>query len=166
MPLQAAAALRHLSRFGLTGLGAFLPDPDLRDAVNLAGSVWDGVSAGRDAIAAVSAGGAGLSEAGLWAARLGVVGGAISTGLFAAQAWTARRPRDRIGYGDAAGSATATVGLATAGGSLVALGATTAVIPPVGLTLIAVGAGICVAGYLVRAPRVVPGRATCGQPGA
>ena len=52
----------------------------------------------------------------------------------------------------AAGSATATAGLATAGGSLVALGATTAVVPPVGLTLIAVGAGICVAGYLVRHP--------------
>ena len=33
-----------------------------------------------------------------------------------------------------------------------AMGATTAVVPPVGLTLIAVGAGICVTGYLVRHP--------------
>jgi hypothetical protein len=33
-----------------------------------------------------------------------------------------------------------------------AIGATTSVVPPVGLTLIAVGAGICVTGYLVRHP--------------
>jgi hypothetical protein len=52
----------------------------------------------------------------------------------------------------AAGSLATTAGLATAGGSLIALGATTSVIPPVGLGLMAVGAGLCAGGYLVRHP--------------
>ena len=45
VPLQAAAALQHLSRFGLTALGGLLPDPDWRDAANLVGSIWDTYSA-------------------------------------------------------------------------------------------------------------------------
>jgi hypothetical protein len=69
------------------------------------------------------------------------------------QAVRARRTRDRIGYGMmAAGSVATTAGLATAGGSLIALGATTSVVPPVGLGLMAAGAGLCAAGYLVRHP--------------
>jgi cell wall-associated NlpC family hydrolase len=153
VPLQAAAALQHLSRFGLTALGGLLPDPDWRDAVNLVGSTWDTYSAVRDLTAAAAAGGLELSGVGLWAARFSVLGGALSTGLFAAQAYSARRRRDRVGYGlMAAGSAAATAGLMTAGGSLMAMGATTSVVPPVGLTLIAVGAGVCVTGYLVRHP--------------
>jgi hypothetical protein len=153
VPLQAAAALQHLSRFGLTALGGLLPDPDWRDAVNLAGSIWDTYSAVRDATATAAAGGLELSGVGLWAARFSVLGGALSTGLFAAQAYSARRRRDRVGYGlMAVGSAATTVGLMTAGGSLLAIGATTSVVPPVGLTLIALGAGICVTGYLVRHP--------------
>jgi len=153
VPLQAAAALQHLSRFGLTALGGLLPDPDWRDAVNLVGSVWDTYSAVRDLTAAAAGGGLELSGVGLWAARFSVLGGALSTGLFAAQAYSARRRRDRVGYGlMAAGSAAATAGLMTAGGSLMAMGATTSVVPPVGLTLIAVGAGVCVTGYLVRHP--------------
>ena len=153
MPLQAAAALQHLSRFGLTALGGLLPDPDWRDAANLVGSIWDTYSAVRDLTAAAAAGGLELSGVGLWAARFSVLGGALSTGLFAAQAYSARRSRDRVGYGlMAVGSAATTAGLMTAGGSLMAMGATTSVVPPVGLTLIAVGAGICVTGYLVRHP--------------
>jgi len=153
VPLQAAAALQHLSRFGLTALGGLLPDPDWRDAVNLVGSVWDTYSAVRDLTDAAAGGGLELSGVGLWAARFSVLGGALSTGLFAAQAYSARRRRDRVGYGlMAAGSAAATAGLMTAGGSLMAMGATTSVVPPVGLTLIAVGAGVCVTGYLVRHP--------------
>jgi len=153
VPLQAAAALQHLSRFGLTALGGLLPDPDWRDAVNLVGSVWDTYSAVRDLTDAAAGGGLELSGVGLWAARFSVLGGALSTGLFAAQAYSARRRRDRVGHGlMAAGSAAATAGLMTAGGSLMAMGATTSVVPPVGLTLIAVGAGICVTGYLVRHP--------------
>jgi len=153
VPLQAAAALQHLSRFGLTALGGLLPDPDWRDASNLVGSIWDTYSAVGDLVSAAAPGGLELSGVGLWAARFSVLGGALSTGLFAAQAYSARRSRDRVGYGlMAVGSAATTAGLMTAGGSLMAMGATTAVVPPVGLTLIAVGAGICVTGYLVRHP--------------
>ena len=153
VPLQAAAALQHLSRFGLTALGGLLPDPDWRDAANLVGSIWDTYSAVGDLVSAAAPGGLELSGVGLWAARFSVLGGALSTGLFAAQAYSARRSRDRVGYGlMAVGSAATTAGLMTAGGSLMAMGATTAVVPPVGLTLIAVGAGICVTGYLVRHP--------------
>jgi hypothetical protein len=46
-----------------------------------------------------------------------------------------------------------TAGLLTGGGSLLALGAATTVIPPVGLALLAAGATLCVAGYLVRHPQ-------------
>jgi cell wall-associated NlpC family hydrolase len=153
VPLQAAAALQHLSRFGLTALGGLLPDPDWRDAVNLVGSIWDTYSAVRDLTAAAAAGGLELSGVGLWAARFSVLGGALSTGLFAAQAYSARRSRDRVGYAlMAVGSAATTAGLMTAGGSLMAMGATTSVVPPVGLTLMAVGAGVCLTGYLVRHP--------------
>ena len=163
VPLQAAAALQHLSRFGLTALGGLLPDPDWRDAVNAVGSIWDTYSAIRDVTAAAAAGGLELSGVGLWAARFSVLGGALSTGLFAAQAYSARRSRDRVGYGlMAVGSAATTAGLMTAGGSLMAMGATTSVVPPVGLTLIAVGAGICVTGYLVRHPEWCRGAARIG----
>jgi hypothetical protein len=154
LPLQAVAGIQHLSRFTLIGLGALLPDPDWRDAANLAGSSWDAASAVGDLAAAVGTSGLELSGAGLWAARFSVIGGALSAGLFASQAYSARRTRDRIGYGlMAAGSVATTAGLATAGGSLLALGATTSVVPPVGLTLMAVGAGLCVGGYLVRHPQ-------------
>ncbi len=163
VPLQAAAALQHLSRFGLTALGGLLPDPDWRDAVNVVGSIWDTYSAVRDVTAAAASGGLELSGVGLWAARFSVLGGALSTGLCAAQAYSARRSRDRVGYGlMAVGSAATTAGLMTAGGSLMAMGATTSVVPPVGLTLIAVGAGICVTGYLVRHPEWCRGAARIG----
>jgi cell wall-associated NlpC family hydrolase len=163
VPLQAAAALQHLSRFGLTALGGLLPDPDWRDAANLAGSIWDTYSAVRDLVSAAAPGGLELTGAGLWAARFSVLGGALSTGLFAAQAYSARRNRDRVGYGlMAVGSAATTAGLMTAGGSLMAMGATTSVVPPVGLTLIAVGAGICVTGYLVRHPEWCRGAVRVG----
>jgi cell wall-associated NlpC family hydrolase len=163
VPLQAAAALQHLSRFGLTALGGLLPDPDWRDASNLVGSIWDTYSAVCDLVSAAAPGGLELSGVGLWAARFSVLGGALSTGLFAAQAYSARRRRDRLGYGlMAVGSAATTAGLMTAGGSLMAIGATTSVVPPVGLTLIAVGAGICVTGYLVRHPEWCRGAVRVG----
>ena len=130
-----------------------LPDPDWRDAANLAGSVWDAAGAARGLAEGMAGEGFAVDGFGLWAARFSLVGGALSTGLFTAEALRARRRRDRIGYGlMAAGSAATTVGLLSAGGSLMASGAAGSVIPPVGLTLIAVGAGLCVAGYLVRHP--------------
>src|SRR5262249_38703807 len=128
--------------FGLTGLGAVLPDPDWRDAANLTGSVWDATTASADLARTASTTGLELAGIGLWAARFSALGGALSAGLFGVQAYRARRRRDRIGYGMmAAGSLVTTAGLATAGGSLIALGATTSVVPPVGLGLMAVGAG-------------------------
>ena len=151
--LQAAGAIEHLSRFGLTALGAVLPDPDWRDAANLAGSAWDVATASADLARTAGTGGLELAGIGLWAARFSAVGGALSAGLFAVQAYRSRRTRDRAGYGMmAAGSLLTTAGLATAGGSLLALGATTSVIPPVGLGLMATGAALCAGGYLVRHP--------------
>ena len=152
VPLQAAAGIRNLSRFGLSGVGALLPDPDWRDATNLAGTAWDAASSTLDLISAAGTAGVEISGAGLWAARFSLLGGALSTGMFAMQAYTARRSRDRVAYGlMAAGSAATTAGLMT-GGSLLALGAATSVVPPVGLALIATGATLCAAGYLVRHP--------------
>jgi hypothetical protein len=152
MPLQAAAGIRNLSRFGLSGVGALLPDPDWRDAANLAGTVWDAASSAGDLMSAAGTAGVELAGAGLWAARFSLLGGAISTGVFMAQAYTARRTRDRVAYGlMAAGSVATTAGLMT-GGSLLVLGAATSVVPPVGLALIATGATLCAAGYLVRHP--------------
>jgi cell wall-associated NlpC family hydrolase len=154
MPLQAVAGIRNLARFGLSGVGALLPDPDWRDASNLAGSTWDAASSAREMASAVGTTGVEISGVGLWAARFSLLGGALSTGLFATQAYTARRTRDRIAYGlMAAGSAATTAGLLTGGGSLLALGAATTVVPPVGLALLAAGATLCVAGYLVRHPQ-------------
>src|SRR5207244_4120 len=112
MPLQAAAGIRNLSRFGLSGIGALLPDPDWRDAANLAGASWDAASAAGEWASVAGTAGIEISGFGLWAARFSLVGGALSTGLFAAQAYTARRTRDRVAYGlMAVGSAATTAGL-------------------------------------------------------
>ena len=152
MPLQAVAGIRNLARFGLSGVGA-LPDPDWRDASNLGGSAWDATSSAREMASAAGTTGVDISGVGLWAARFSLLGGALSTGMFAFQAYGARRTRDRIAYGlMAAGSAATTAGLLTGGGGLLAMGAATTVVPPVGLALLAAGATLCVAGYLVRHP--------------
>ncbi len=165
MPLQAAAGIRNLSRFGLTGVGALLPDPDWRDGANLAGTAWDAAAGARELVAAVGTEGVEISGIGLWAARFSLVGGALSTGMFAVQAYSARRTRDRVGYGlMAAGSAATTVGLLTGGGSLLALGAATSVVPPVGLALIAAGATLCAVGYLVRHPEWCRAALSAGGP--
>jgi len=117
VPLQAAAGIEHLSRFGLTGLSAFLPDPSLRDLAGMAGSAWDAAGTAIDLAGAAGRTGLELGGAGLWAARLSVLGGAVSTLMYAGQAWTARSRRDRIGNGlMAAGSAATTAGMVTAGG--------------------------------------------------
>jgi len=152
VPLQAFAGLEHLSRFTLTGLSALLPDSGQRDAVGLIGSLWDGVAAARD-LAASADRGLPVAGWGLWAARFSLVGGVISTIVCARSAWTAGRRRDQIGYGlMALGSAASSAGMLTAGGSLLALGAETSVVPPVGLGLMAAGAGLCAAGYLAQHP--------------
>jgi cell wall-associated NlpC family hydrolase len=153
VPLQASAAMRTSFRLGLTGLSGILPDPGWREAAGFAGAVWDAGGSIVELGMTYAAGGAQLGRGGLWAARFSLLGGALSTAMFAAQAFTARTRRDRIGYGMmAVGSAATTVGLASGGAALMTLGAGTAVIPPVGLALIATGATLCVAGYLVRHP--------------
>ena len=120
VPLQAAAALTHLLAVRPDRAGSrSCPTPDLRDAVNLAGSVWDAASAAAATRSPrPSAGGAELTGAGLWAARFGVARRRhLDRPVRRAGAGRRGGRRDRIGYGlMAAGSATATVGLATAGG--------------------------------------------------
>jgi hypothetical protein len=156
VPLQASAAARNIARYGLVGLGVMLPDPDWRDAAGLAGSAWDTAASTAELAATRAAGGVAFGGWALWAARLGVIGGALSTGMFGWQAWGARSRRDRLGYGMmAAGSAATTAGMLTGGAALMTLGAGTAVIPPVGLTLMAVGGALVVGGYLVRHPEWV-----------
>jgi len=151
--LQALAGVRNAARFSLTGLSLLLPDR-WQDVPALAGAAWDTVSGTAEAVTLWGAGGAELSGFGLLAARFNVVGGALSTGLFGYQAVTARTRRDRLGYGLlAVGSGLATAGTLTAGAGLLPFVAVGAVaIPPVGLALIAAGATLCVAGYLVRHP--------------
>ena len=65
VPLQAAAALQHLSRFGPDGPRRTLPDPDRRDASNLAGAICDTYSAVSDLVSAAAPGGLELTGAGL-----------------------------------------------------------------------------------------------------
>ncbi|MDX6591619.1 MAG: hypothetical protein QOJ13_815 [Gaiellales bacterium] len=153
VPLHATAAVRTGLRHGVVGLSVFLPDPDWRDGAGFAGAVWDAGASTVDLARTHATGGLRLAGWSLWAARLSVIGGTLSTGLFGWQALTARSRRDRVGYGlMAAGSAATTVGLVSGGAALMTLGAGAAVIPPVGLALIATGAALCAAGYLVRHP--------------
>ena len=156
LPLQAVAGIQHLSRFTLTGLGALLPDPDWRDAANLAGSrLGRGRRGRRSGRRSRHRRPGAVAASGLWAARFSVIGGALSPGLFAAQAYSARRPprpdRLRADGGRQRGNHRRPGhgrGLAAGVGRRPRRWC-----PPVGLTLIAVGAGLCVAGYLVRHPQ-------------
>ena len=154
LPLQAVAGIQHLSRF--------TPDRPGRAAARsrLARCRQPGrLELGRGQRRRRS--GRRCRHQRPRAVRRGPVGGAVQRARRRAfgracsrpRPTRARRTRDRIGYGlMAAGSAATTAGLVTAGGSLLAMGATTSVVPPVGLTLMAVGAGLCVGGYLVRHP--------------
>ena len=151
--VQALAGVSHLGRFGLTILSTVLPG-DEGELAGFAGSVWDAVDGFAGAYAEWGGAGLALGRWGLLAARLNVIGGALSTGVFGYQALTAGRRRDRIGYGlEAVGSGVATAGLLTAGSGLVPLLAVGAVaVPPVGLAAIGVGATLICAGYLYRHP--------------
>jgi len=84
-----------------------------------------------------------------------VLAAGLSAGVFGWAALTARTRRERLGDGLlATGSALSAAGLLTAGGGLVPMIAAGAVIvPPVGLALLATGAVVCVAGYLVLHPQ-------------
>ena len=141
---QAFAAVRNAGRVGLTA--ASLIPGDTGDLAGMAGSAWDAAEAGVDAVQLWGTDGLALSGFGLLAARISLLGNAFAAVTYGWQAYTARRRRDRIGYG-----------LQSAGSGLMAAGMVVGVvvgtaIPPVGLALIAVGAGIVVAGYLYRHP--------------
>lgn len=145
---QAFAAIRNSGRYGLTVASALLPG-DQGDLAGLAGSAWDAAEATADAIRVWGTDGLALGRFGLLATHLSLLGNVLAIGGYGYQAYTARRRRDRIGYG-----------LQAAGSGLMAAGLTAGVIvgtaiPPVGLALIAVGAGVVVAGYLYRHPRWV-----------
>src|SRR5262249_922934 len=96
-----------------------------------------------------------VSGMGVWALRLNLIGGLISTIGFGAQAVTARTRRDRIAYTTlAVGSGLSTAGGATAGTTLIGLGGATAEVPPVGLALIVVGSALCAGAYLYQNPQL------------
>ena len=119
---------------------------DQGDLAGMAGSAWDAAEAAVDAVQLWGTDGMALSGLGLLAARASLLGNAFAAVTYGWQAYTARRRRDRIGYGmQSAGSGLMAVGM----GVGVIVGTA---IPPVGLALIAVGAGIVVAGYLYRHP--------------
>ena len=154
VPLQAFAALRTAARLGVTFAGLVLPGT-WQAAAAVTGSVWDALSAVRDLVEVAGEGGLVVAGMGVWALRLNLIGGVISTVGFAVQAVMARSRRDRIA--DAAlavGSGLTTVGVATAGTSLIGLGGATLEVPPVGLALIAVGSLLCAGAYLYQNPQL------------
>jgi cell wall-associated NlpC family hydrolase len=136
--LQALEGLRNLLRFGVSGIAAFIPDPHLRDVAQFITVVWDTVAFVRSGLE--------LSGWSLWAARLGVPVGFAFGLSYLWKAYTARRRSDRIWYGlQAAGNILMSVGVATAGADLLAAGAASLEIPPVGVALIVTG-GLLLAG--------------------
>jgi hypothetical protein len=135
---QVLAGLRNGLRFGLVGVGVFIPDPHLRDVAQFISTVWDTVAFVRSGLE--------LSGWSLWGARLGAPIGFLF-GLWCAwDAWRARRRSDRIWYGlQAAGDILMSVGVATAGADLIGVGTASLEIPPVGAALIVTG-GLLLAG--------------------
>ncbi len=147
LSVQAAAGFKNLFRFGLTAGATFLPDPHLRDLSTLAGATWDGVESGL----AIVRGGVELSGPSLWATRLTAPLGLAFGAVFAYQAWRARRREDRIWYGaQAASSLLTSAGALTAGTDLIALGAGTAEVPPVGAALMLAGVTVLAAACIYR----------------
>jgi cell wall-associated NlpC family hydrolase len=144
LSVQAAAGFRNVVRFGLTGLAAFLPNRHLQDAAMFAGAVWDGVRS-----AQTLADGFPLGRWSLFATRVATAVGLVYVGVFAWDAFTARRRRDRIWYAaQAASTLLTTAGAMTAGADLITIGAASAEVPPVGVALMLAGvlllAGACV----------------------
>ncbi len=152
--VQALAGLRNATRLGLTAVSLAGPER-WRDPAAAAGSAWDACFAAAEAAAVWGSAGLALDGWALLGARLNVLAAGLSAGVFGWAALTARTRRERLGDGLlATGSALSAAGLLTAGGGLVPMIAAGAVIvPPVGLALLATGAVVCVAGYLVLHPQ-------------
>jgi cell wall-associated NlpC family hydrolase len=141
LSVQALAGAQNGARLGLTGAATFLPNPHLQDLATFAGAVSDAVEAAPH----VAGEGIALDAASLWAARITTPIGLVFTGLYAWQAYRARRLDDRIWYGaQAVSTGLVSAGAMTAGTDLIVLGAGSAEIPPL-------GAGLMLAGALVLA---------------
>jgi hypothetical protein len=150
LSVQALAGARNGLRLGLTAAATFLPNPHLRDVATFAGAVSDTVSAAGRAVG----GGMALEGASLWAVRISTISGIVFAGLYAWQAYRSRRWDDRIWYGaQAAGTGLAAAGVMTAGTDLIAIGAGSAEVPPLGLGLMALGGVILAGGCVYRERR-------------
>jgi hypothetical protein len=144
---QGAAGLKTGFRAGLLVFASALPREWERDLSAAAGSTWDAAEATAGAID----GGIPLGPFGIWAARFTLAGSLmfVVSSLMAARRATRREDwvfhvAQGVGYGLNA------AGLATAGSGLLAAGAATAEIPPLGLALCAAGSAVLVASYAYR----------------
>jgi cell wall-associated NlpC family hydrolase len=147
MPVQALAGARNALRLGLTGAATFAPNRHLQDLATFAGAVADVLGVVGRAIH----GGMVLQGPSLWAARITTLSGIVFTGLYAWQAYRSRRRDDRIWYGvQALSTGLAAAGVMSAGADLVALGAGSVEIPPLGLGLMAAGGLVLAAGCIYR----------------
>ena len=147
LPVQASAGLRNVGRFGLTGAATFAPNRHLQDASTFAGAVFDGT----ETLIRAAQGGVVLEGPSLVVAWVTIPVGLVFAGLYGWQAYTARRRADKIWYAAQASSAGLTsIGAMTAGTDLLALGAGSAEVPPVGVALIVAGAAILAAACVYR----------------
>jgi cell wall-associated NlpC family hydrolase len=155
LSVQATAGVRNLGRFGLTGAATFAPNRHLQDASTFAGAVWDGT----EVVIRAVRGGVVFDGPSLWVARGTILVGLVFAGTYAWQAYTARRRADQIWYGaQAASTALTSIGAMTAGADLITLGAGSAEVPPVGVTLIVLGAAILAGACVYREYGWVAGR--------
>ena len=142
LTLGGLAGLKHLSRLGLNALTLF-PDRTVSALASVTGSVWD-LSAG--VLELVHGGlesGMAVSGAGLWASRLTAFGSLLTVivGGLALATGSSRRQRI-LGGLQAAGGALQLAGFAAAGTDLMAAGAVSMEVPPVGAVLIVTGTAI------------------------
>jgi cell wall-associated NlpC family hydrolase len=144
---EGVAGLKTGLRAGLLVFASALPRQWERDLSAAAGSTWDAAEATAGAID----GGIPLGAFGIWAARFTFAGSLIFAATSLLAAWRATRPEDRVFYvAQGVGYGLNAAGIATAGSGLVAAGAATAEIPPLGLALCAAGSAVLVTSYLYR----------------
>jgi cell wall-associated NlpC family hydrolase len=139
LTLGGLAGLKHISRLGLNAL-TLIPNRTVSAAASATGAVWD-VSSGVTELARTGIqSGFVTSGPGLWASRL-TLGGAVLTAFVGGlMLLTGRTRRQRVLGGlQAAGGVIQVAGFATAGTDLLAAGAVSMEVPPVGAVLIVTG---------------------------
>ncbi len=147
LPVQASAGLRNLGRFGLAGAATFAPDHHLQDASTFAGAVFDAT----ETLIRAARGGVVIEGPSVLVAWVAIPVGLVFAGIYGWQAYKARRRADQVWYAAQALSAGLTsIGAMTAGTDLLALGAASAEVPPVGVALIVSGAVILAAASVYR----------------